>query len=219
MVALMEQDDDINICSSYALGGRYIYGQLFDIYEGSIIDGRTLVREQLKGTAPWGHLSATAPSLGTQLYRIKALKRISGELHVYQKSLHADRILAFEIMVMGKVGFVFQVLSYWRPPTENKESLSVLSLRVNIAFQSEECLLYRWLPEFPDILSTYKTHRYKYAIFLLKNKLRRRREVVNWHKEHLERPLTAKEYVRGTLLAIYWKCFQFARVFFPHLNR
>jgi glycosyltransferase involved in cell wall biosynthesis len=186
MIAILELDEDIGACFSFRLDGQIVNCFGLNIYEGNVFNGKMILHAELiRGL--W-----ISGSLGSPLYRVSALKSISPVLHVYnEKNIHADTELAHDIMQRYNIGFVYQVLSYFR--WHNDALTSSIAKRYNTYQNGHEQTLYKRLDIFPDLYISYHVHRLFYAWFLLKK--RKNKECIEWHTKHLERPISTKEYI------------------------
>jgi hypothetical protein len=72
-------------------------------------------------------------------------------------------------------------------------------LKFNTFLHGKESRLYRFKSLYPEIEKEYKNTRKRYAYYLFKNFLKGRRDCLKWHKEHLLRKITFKEYIQGIL--------------------
>jgi glycosyltransferase involved in cell wall biosynthesis len=200
MVAILEQDDEVGACFSFRLDDKKVNCFGLDIYEGNIFDGKEILYAELTGKF------GISGSLGTPLYRVDTLKRISSTLHVFdEENLHADTELAHDIMQNYKIGFVYQVLSYIRRHNEAETSTA---RKYNTYLNGGERTLYKRLDVFPDIPKIYKKHRLHYTWFLLKKRLINDKDCIAWHKKHLKRPIKIEEYFFSLLYILlrnfYW---------------
>lgn len=184
MVALHEQDDCIGAVYAYRLHDKIVDCDGLDIYEGNIFDGKDILRRSMTLNITGG--------LGQALYRMNVLKQISPKLHVInENNIHCDVELNDNVMLISKVGFVHQVLTYYR--RHDGQVLS-FALKANTVLFGNERRMFLLLSVFPDIKNLYEQHRLDYALFLLKCKRKNEREILAWHEKYLERPITNQEY-------------------------
>jgi glycosyltransferase involved in cell wall biosynthesis len=187
MVEVLERSEKIGACFSFRLDDKKVNCFGLDIYDGNIFDGKEILHAELTGKF------GISGSLGTPLYRIDALKSISPVLNVFNESnYHPDTELAHDIMESHKVGFVYQVLSYIR---RHNETATSTAKKYNTYLNGSERILYKRLNVFHDLRKIYKKHRLYYAWFILKKIFLNDKECVQWHREHLSRPLLFKEYL------------------------
>lgn len=184
MVALHEKDDQIGAVYGYRLQDKYVDCDGLDIYEGQIYDGKEILRRSMTLNITGG--------LGQSLYRMDVLKKISPELHVInENNIHCDVELNDNVMIRSKVGFIFQVLTYYR--RHDGQVLS-FAMKANTILFGNERRMYLLLDVFPDIKEMYEQHRLEYASFLNKCKRKKEYDIVAWHDKYLERPITKEEY-------------------------
>ncbi|HLO59729.1 MAG TPA: glycosyltransferase family 2 protein [Bacteroidales bacterium] len=199
-VALMEKNPGAGFCSSYRIDGRKVSCQGLNIMDGSLFNGKDILRLQLMDT-----IDITG-SETTVLYRMEALKRISTFPVIYSySSYHFDTTLAFELLSMYDVAFVFQVLSFTRRHEETYTSKYVDRFRTSLNFREQE--LHRYRSEIPGIEKEYKTIRAYYGLYLLKCKLKGDTKSLDWHDKHLhkDRRFTMSEYVRCLWYVLIFK--------------
>jgi glycosyltransferase involved in cell wall biosynthesis len=194
MVDILEQNDNIGACFSFRLDDKVVNCFGLDIYDGNVFEGKEILHAELTGKY------GISGSLGTPLYRVDTLKRISPILHVFnEQNIHSDTELAHDVMSCSKIGFVYQVLSYIR---RHNETETATAKKYNTYLNGGERDLYKRLTIFPDINKVYNNHRLCYAWFLLKKRLKNDKKCINWHITHLERPIKIKEYILSSFYII-----------------
>jgi glycosyltransferase involved in cell wall biosynthesis len=190
-VSVMEQNPAAGFCSSYRIDGRKVSCQGLNITEGPVFNGKEILRQQLMDT-----IDITG-SETTVLYRIEILKKTGTFPAIYSySSYHFDTTLAFELLSMSDVAFVFQVLSFTRRHEDTYTSKYVDRFRTSLNFREQE--LYRYLSVIPGIENEYKTVRAYYGLYLLTCKLKGDKKSLDWHDKHLqkERKFTVPEYFK-----------------------
>jgi glycosyltransferase involved in cell wall biosynthesis len=184
MVELHQKDEQIGAVYGYRLDDKIVDCDGLDINEGQIFDGKKILRRSMTLNITGG--------LGQALYRMEVLKQISPNLHVInENNIHCDVELNDNVMIRSKVGFVYQVLTYYR--RHNGQVLS-FALKANTVLFGNERRMFLHLNVFPDILELYQQHRLEYALFLLKCKRKKYTDILEWHKKYLERPITKAEF-------------------------
>lgn len=192
MVSIMEKHPTAGMCSSYRIDGKTVNCDGLDYYEGQFYLGnKLLIRHLLQDIDITG-------SVTTLLFRISYLKQLPQFPNLFDSNdLHCDTQLAFDVMNISDVTFVFRVLSYtrWHP-----EAFTVNTAVIcNTFFHGRETRLFKFKHLHPDVMKEYRNYRYSYAYFILKKWLRHETKCLNWHKERLKRKFTLSEY----LLAIW----------------
>jgi len=184
MVELHEQDDKIGAVYAYRLQDKYVDCDGLDIYEGQIFDGKDILRRSMTLNITGG--------LGQSLYSMEVLKEISPDLHVInENNIHCDVELNDNVMIRSKVGFIHQVLTYYR--RHDGQVLS-FAMKANTILYGNERRMFLHLNAFPDIKEMYEQHRLEYASFILKCKRKKETDIIAWHDKYLERPITKAEF-------------------------
>lgn len=183
MVELHEQDEKIGAVYAYRLQDKMVDCDGLDIYEGNIFEGIDILRKMTTNITG---------GLGQALYRMEVLKKISPELHVInENNIHCDVELNDNVMILSKVGFIYQVLTYYR-----RHEGQVLSFaeKTNTLLFGNERRMFLLLNVMPEIKEMYDSHRIEYASFLQKCKRKKNTEILEWHDKYLERPITKSEF-------------------------
>ncbi|MBQ9475160.1 MAG: glycosyltransferase family 2 protein [Bacteroidales bacterium] len=189
MVALHEKYDNLGAVYAYRLAGNKVDCDGLDINEGEVFDGKDLVLRSVKnGLYIYGGLSEG-------LYRKETVMSVNPELKVINEdNIHCDIEMNDNICLHSeKVGFVYQVLSYYR--FHEGQILSFAQKADTYKFERER-RLYLMMQEFPndkDLPRLYGEARREYALFLANCRRKGENDIVKWHEEHLERPLTKEE--------------------------
>ncbi len=192
MVSVMEKHPTIGLCSSYRIDGTVVNCDGLDINDGQFYNGKEMllrhVRQEIDITG-----SAT-----TLLFKVEYLKKLPQYPEINDpKDFHCDTQLAFDMMSISDVGFVFKVLSYtrWHPDAYTSNTCVLFNTFLN----GRELRLYKVRNLDPEIEKEYKIHRIKYAFFLYNRWLRGDKKCLKWHKDHERRPLTFGEYLKAFL--------------------
>lgn len=190
MVALMDNYPDTGICSSYRLDDKSVNCDGLDFYKGSVFSGKEILLKQLLL-----YIEITG-SINTVMYRKSVLKKLKDYPNIFDaKSYHIDTILAYEVLRISDLAFVYKVLSFTR--RHNETYTSNISEKFNTRYYAIEKFLSRHLDLFPELRPYYNYHRQNYAFYLLKRGLARDKECVEWHRRYLERPIGFFEYFKS----------------------
>jgi hypothetical protein len=98
-------------------------------------------------------------------------------------SYHFDTSLAYELMSISDLGYVFQVLSYTRRHEQTYTSKYADRFFTNLNLRERELFTYKQM--FPVLEPEYKKVRSNYGLYLLGRKLRRDKEALAWHEKRL----------------------------------
>jgi glycosyltransferase involved in cell wall biosynthesis len=200
MVDVMEKYPEAGICSSYRIDHTKVSCQGLDIRKGLLFKGNEILLEQLLNK-----IDVTG-SETTVLYRLETLKKINSFPVIYSHaSYHFDTTLAYELLNISDLAFVFQVLSYTRRHEETYTSKYVDRFRTSLNFREQELYKYRNLS--PAIHKEYKLIRSFYGFYLLKAKIRHDRKSLEWHSKHLnkERKFSWFEYLSNVIAVFAFK--------------
>lgn len=193
MVEVFEMDEDIGICSSYRLNDKIVDMDGLDIWDGNVYDGKNILYRQLDRTLD------ISGSITTVMWRVDHLKRLDRYPKIFDETtFHMDTELEYEVMNMGKVGFVFQVLSYTRRH-EEAGTVTVVG-RYNTLLQLNERSLYLYKKDDKKLNKRYKICRLDYAYFLLLKYVTFNYKTIKWHKKYIERPFKWHEYILALIL-------------------
>ena len=131
MILVLEADKSTGFCSSYRIDGLMVRCDGLDFYKGNYFNGREVLVRQLRNT-----IDITG-SVNTLLYRKETLRKLDYYPEIFIPDVyHIDTILAYDVMNISNIGFVFDILSYTRRHNETYTSTisdrfrSVHSLRV-----------------------------------------------------------------------------------------
>ncbi len=193
MVSIMEKHPSAGICSSYRIDGKIVNCDGLDFYDGQFYDGSKMLIRHLKQ-----EIDLTG-SITTLLFRLSALKKLPEFPQIFDPAnLHCDTQLAFDMMSVSDLCFVFKVLSYTRlhPEADTSLTCNVFDTFLN----GREFRLFKYQNIHPDIKEEYIKLRYKYAYFLIKRFILQDHECIKWHQSHLIRKFTISEYIKAFLL-------------------
>lgn len=198
MVEILERDQEIGVCFAYSLKGKEVYSDGLDINRGNVFDGRELLHNYLKKG------DYIVGCLGTPIYRMEALRKLNPDLAIYnEQNIHCDVELANDIMSEWKVGFVYQVLTFYRLHSEQGLAMA---LRLNTDLYGHEVEFSKYLSQFDDIKEEYRQHRLDYALFYLQMRRKKDVESLQWHEKylvkHLNRPITKEEEIAAIIRQI-----------------
>lgn len=192
MVALMEEYPNVGVCSSYRIDGCIVNCDGLDINKGPVYKGKELLIRHLNDEID------ISGATSTPLFRISDLKKLDTFPNIYnEEEYHVDTRLFYEMMHLADVGFVFQVLNYTR--IHDSAETVKLCHKVNTYLNGREQRLFRFKEFFPQLEKAYTEHRKKYAYFLLKERIKGRKDSILWHKKFLKRKITFMEYLRGLI--------------------
>jgi glycosyltransferase involved in cell wall biosynthesis len=195
MVEVMDKHPETGICSSYRLDESRVLCDGLDYYKGPVFSGREILYRQLLLD-----IEVTG-SIHTVMYRTSVLRKLKEYPDIFDVSkYHIDTFLAYEVLSISNLGFVYQVLSFTR--RHNETYTSQISEKFRTRFYFIEASLFRYLDEFPALESYYNYHRLDYAFFLIKRWFTGDKECLNWHGKYLERPITTPEFVKSILIRL-----------------
>lgn len=192
MVKIMDEYPGTGICSSYRLDEKRVRCDGLDYYAGPVFPGKEILYRQLLQD-----IEVTG-SVNTVMYRKSVLKKLAGFPAVFDvKSYHIDTILAYEVLRLSDLAFVFKVLSFTR--RHNETYTSNITEKFKTRYYAVDTFLNRHLDLFPDLRPYYEYHRLDYAFYLLKRWIARDKKCIEWHRKHLENPLKLPEYFKSIL--------------------
>lgn len=187
MVRVMEEHEEVGICSSIRLVDTELRGEGLDVYTGSRFKGKDILIRQLKQ-----ELNVTS-SINSVLYRMDALKKLSYYPVIFQdEAFHQDTFLSYELLMEWDLGYVFQILSYTRRHDSSVTSTVTSKLNTRLYFREYSLHKYKFLD--PELEIAYRGIRLRYANFMMKNRLFSRTKALNWHRSRMQRPITFSEY-------------------------
>ena len=193
MVALHEKYDNLGAVYAYRLAGNHVDCDGLDINEGEVFDGKDLVlRSVKKGLYIYGGLSEG-------LFRKETMLSYAPDLQVINEdNIHCDIEMNDNLCLHSdKVGFVYKVLTYYR--FHDGQIFSFATKADTYKYESERrvWLMMQQFPDDKDLPKIYASFRAEYALFLANCRRKKMSDVVEWHEQHLERPLTKEELKAG----------------------
>jgi len=192
MVPLLEKRPDTGFCSSYRLDGERVKCDGLDYYEGNYFDGRRILIRQLHN-----QMDITG-SVNTLLYRIETLKKLKYYPRIFLPDVyHIDTILAFDLLNISNVAFVYQVLSYTR--RHNETYTSLISNRFKTSFYLLEMEIRKFLEIDPGLQELHQKIRIDYAWFLFLKRLKGDKKCIAWHQKYSQAGLRFSEYLTAIL--------------------
>lgn len=192
MVDLMDDHPDTGICSSYRLDKKSVICDGLDYYKGPVFDGREILYRQLLMD-----IEVTG-SINTVMYRTSVLKKLPDFNNIFDiNSYHIDTILAYDILNISNLGFIYQVLSFTR--RHNETYTSNISEKFQTRYYATDTFLHHYLDVFPQLKPFYHHHRLNYAFFLIKKWFAGNKECLQWHKKYIKQPFRTSEYAKAIL--------------------
>jgi glycosyltransferase involved in cell wall biosynthesis len=188
MVEIMEKYPDAGLCSSYRIDNKSVNCVGLDYYQGPLFKGKSVLFDQLM------HKYDVTGSETTVLYRIETLKKVKTYPVIYSdNSYHFDTELAYELLNMSDLAFVFQVLSYTR--RHEQTYTSQISNRFYTSLNFRENELFKYKSGNSLLEKEYRNVRSSYGYFLFKRYLAQDKACLEWHRQHLapERKLKPRE--------------------------
>jgi glycosyltransferase involved in cell wall biosynthesis len=179
-VEVMEKYPSAGLCSAFRLDNRHVDCDGLNFYNGPLFSGKEVLLEQLSNKI------MITGSETTVLYRVETLKKTKEYPVIYSySSHHFDTSLAYELLSISDLGYVFQVLSYTRRHEATYTSKYTDRFRTNLNLRERELFIYKKM--FPVLESEYKKVRADYGLYLLGRKLKRDKEALAWHDKRLVR--------------------------------
>lgn len=180
MAEVMEKYPSTGICSSYRIDGTRVTCDQLDYYNGSFYTGREILIDHLL------YKYDVTGSVNTVLFRIDTLKKLIDYPQIFRPNVyHIDTDLAFAVMNISDLGFVFQVLSYTR--RHNETYTSLISNRFRTALYHRERQLNKYMNLHNDLPHEYNKVRNKYAFFMLQQLMKGDKECIAWHKKYMDK--------------------------------
>lgn len=177
MVEVMEKYPEAGLCSSYRIDNKSVNCVGLDYYQGSLFKGKNVLFDQLM------YKYDVTGSETTVLYRVEILKKIKNYPVIYSDSYHFDTELAYELLNMSDLAFVFQVLSYTR--RHEQTFTSQISNRFNTSLNFRENELFKYKSGNSLLEKEYRNVRDRYEFFLFKRYLAKDKPCLEWHRQHL----------------------------------
>jgi glycosyltransferase involved in cell wall biosynthesis len=192
MVKEMEEHVPAGLCSSYRLDETTIHCDGLDIYKGNFRNGKEILKNQLMNK-----IDVTG-SVSTVLYRVSDLKKLDYCPEIFRPGIyHIDTVLAYDLLYVSDLCFVFQVLSFTR--RHNETYTSTISIKFHTYHYFREMVLRKFKFMHDELNNEYQRIRLKYAYFIVKKWMCRDTDCIKWHKKYLTRKFSFGEYVKGFL--------------------
>ncbi|MBN1182565.1 MAG: glycosyltransferase family 2 protein [Bacteroidales bacterium] len=178
MVEAMEKHPEAGFCSSFRLENRTVKCDGLDYYKGSLFSGEEVLFDLLM------YKYEVTGSVSTVLYRIEALKKIDSYPMIFNDNIyHNDTGLAYQLLTIADLAFVYHVLSYTRL---HEEALtSTTANRYNTTLNFRENALYSYKSGNALLEEEYLKVRERYGWFLLRRKLSGDKKCIEWHRQHI----------------------------------
>ncbi|MFW6219028.1 MAG: glycosyltransferase family 2 protein [Bacteroidota bacterium] len=193
MVSLMEKDDSIGVSSSYQINGRRVTGWGLDYYDGEVLDGLKVLKDQLYRRVE------IAGSANTVLMRNETLKKVPTYPDIYhQGSYMIDVELFYDLLNVSNLGFKHKILSYTRRYEDTYTHQYTTGFQGQLAGNNYQLYKYKHLDE--GLEKVYRHHRMNYAYFYAKALLFNNKDFIKWHNRYLHVPFTRGELTRAILL-------------------
>jgi glycosyltransferase involved in cell wall biosynthesis len=199
MVDLMEQYPNAGICSSFRMDHNDVNCFGLDYRKGPVYDGKEILLRQFLDSDITG-------SETTVLYRMETLKKIKDYPTIFSYTCyHFDTSLAYELLSISDLCFIFQVLSHTGRSESTYTSKYYDRFRTSLNLREQE--LTKYLKLFPQLKDEYKKIRIEYGYTILKAHLKRDKESIAWHNKWLnkERKYTTWELFYCLLYVLYSK--------------
>jgi glycosyltransferase involved in cell wall biosynthesis len=178
MVEVMEKYPEAGFCSSYRIDNKTVNCFGLDYYQGPRFQGNKVLLDQLM------YKYDVTGSETTVMYRIETLKKIKNYPVIFSdNSYHFDTELAYELLNMSDLAFVFQVLSYTR--RHEQAFTTKISNRFYTSLNLRENELFKYKAGNSMLEKEYRKVRTQYGYFLFKRCLARDKPCLEWHSKHL----------------------------------
>jgi glycosyltransferase involved in cell wall biosynthesis len=193
MVGLMEKYPSAGICTSYRIDGKEVNCDGLHYYDGPLFSGPELLKRHLKGG-----IDITG-SVTTPIFRISVLKKLPTFPKLFnEEEYHIDTRIVYEMMHLADVAFVFRVLSYTR--WHDSAETMTLAIKYNTFLNGRFHRLYRFSQLYPEFENAFREHRNKYAYFLLKEKIKGNKKLLEWHEKYLPQKFRMNDYIKAAAL-------------------
>jgi len=193
MVTVMEAHGNVGMCSSYRIDGLKIDGGGLNYYDGPVFSGKDLLIRHLKSEID------ISGSVTTLMFRKSDLEKLPTFPKIFDdRDYHVDTLLAYEMMNIADVGFVFKMLSITRV---HEGAYTVTTAEKFQTFQfSQEYRFHRFKELHPDLEKRYRDHRLSYAYYLFKQRIKGNRKCIEWHNQYLTRKFSFIETLKAVLI-------------------
>lgn len=178
MVEVMEKHPEAGICSSFRIDNKSVNCFGLDYYQGPVFDGRSVLFDKLM------YKFDLTGSETTVLYRIETLKKLKRYPVIFSAgSYHSDTSLAYELLNMSDLAFIFQVLSYTRRHEHTFTSQISNKFHTSLNFRENE--LFKYKSGNSLLEKEYSRVRSRYGYFLFIQGIAGNKPCLAWHHQHL----------------------------------
>ncbi len=178
MVEVMEKHPEAGFCSSYKLDNRIMQCEGLDYYKGPVFNGKDVLLDMLM------QKYEVTGSETTVLYRIETLKKLDTYPLIFSdNSFHFDTELAYKLLCIADLAFVFQVLSFTRVHEDTLTATTSAKYTTSLNFR--ENTLFTYKSGNPMLEAEYRKLRVKYGWFLFQRKLAGDKKCLEWHRQHI----------------------------------
>jgi len=190
-VRVFEENPSVGICSSYRIDNNDVSCSGLDYYSGEKQNGKEMLVLHLK------QFIELTGSINTVMYRVETLKKLPFHPEIFKPDVyHIDTFLAYDMMDISDLGFVYKVLSYTR--RHNETYTSKISNRFRTLYYFIDVNIRRFLDKYPELEESYVYNRKNYAYFMFKKSFNDK-ECVEWHKKLNPKPITKGEMFKAAL--------------------
>ena len=188
MVPAMEAKREVGLCSSYRIDGARVGCGGLDYYHGSYFDGKEILIRHLKKEL------FVLGSAHTVLFRAETLKQLEYYPDIFRADVyHCDTVLAYDVLNISDLAFIFRVLSYTR--RHNETYTAKVSARFETTFYLQDLALKKFMHLDRSLVAVYQTNKIDYAYYLLKMRLQRDKECVEWHNKYRKESFRWADYI------------------------
>jgi glycosyltransferase involved in cell wall biosynthesis len=191
MVDVMEKNPGAGICSAYRIDNKEVNCFGLDYYRGPLFNGKEVLLHQLSGNRD------ILGSETTVMYRVETLKKIKGFPTIYSYDIYNhDTALAYELLSISDLCFVFQILSYTRRHEATFTTAFSGKYWTSMNLRVQE--LAKYMPMFPELKKSYSKLRTTYGAFIFISILKGDKKTVEWHNKWLmtDQRFTFAEYIK-----------------------
>lgn len=180
MIDLLEKYPNAGICSSFRMDNREVNCFGLDYKKGPLFNGKEILLDHLLG------IYEVTGSETTVLYRMDTLKKIKEYPKIWShSSYHFDTALAYELMSISDLCFVFQVLSYTRRHETTYTSKYYDRFRTSLSIRESE--IAKYMSIFPQLKNIYRKTRDEYGYFLFRAHMKMDKKCLEWHAKWLDK--------------------------------
>jgi glycosyltransferase involved in cell wall biosynthesis len=201
MVSTMERNPKAGICSSYRIDDSKVRGEGLNWYEGNYFSGKRVLTDEL-------NLKIDVTGSGNSvLYKVSYLKLLPKFPQIFSsESIHGDTELAYDLLSVCDLAFIYKVLSYTRRHEASITTRIASKLNTSACFRDNMFLKYADIIE--NFEGNYRQHRLSYATFYMKKLFSGDKKSLQWHTENLKNPILKTEIIAAILNLIFVKIFR-----------